>query len=106
MAQLFPRGTNSAIRAGLLAGAATLLGLPLAIMALARTPSATGAYRVIEQPMAFSHPMHVTGLRIDCRYCHADSERGAFAGLPPTSACVGCHTRSEERRVGKECRSR
>jgi hypothetical protein len=33
----------------------------------------------------------VTGLGIDCRYCHTSVERSAFAGLPPTETCMNCH---------------
>lgn len=91
MAQLFPRWANSAVRALLIAGALSVVGVPLGLLAWARTPAATGQYRSVVQPVAFSHPVHVTGLRIDCRYCHAGAERSAFAGVPPTVACVGCH---------------
>src|SRR5260370_28468926 len=64
---------------------------------------------------------HVAGLGIDCRYCHTSVEVSNFAGIPPTETCMNCHaqiwtnadmlqpvrdSRSEERRVGKECRSR
>jgi len=92
MAQLFPRWANSAVRALLIVGAALLAGIPVALLAWARSPSATGQYVAVEQPIPFSHPLHVTGLQIDCRYCHAGAERSAMAGLPPTRACVGCHT--------------
>lgn len=91
MAQLFPRWANSAIRAILIAAGAVLVGVPVALLAWARTPSATGQYHSVAQPIRFSHPLHASGLRIDCRYCHAGAERSAMAGLPPTRSCVGCH---------------
>jgi Cytochrome c7 and related cytochrome c len=43
------------------------------------------------QPMWFDHRHHVTGYRIDCRYCHATVERAAVASVPPTETCVPCH---------------
>ena len=91
MAQRFPRWANSAVRATLLVGVAGLVGAPVALIAWTRTPQATGQYVRVKQPIAFSHPLHVTALRIGCRYCHAGVERSAVAGLPPTIACVGCH---------------
>ena len=92
MAQLFPRWANNAVRATLIVGTALLLGCPIALLAWARTPAATGQYRAVSQPIPFSHPLHVRGLHIDCLYCHAGAERSAMAGIPPTRACVGCHT--------------
>jgi hypothetical protein len=30
-------------------------------------------------------------LGIDCRYCHTQVERAAYAGIPPTKTCMNCH---------------
>jgi hypothetical protein len=46
---------------------------------------------VREQPVPFSHEHHVRGLGIDCRYCHTSVEKSAFAGIPSTQICMGCH---------------
>nr|MDQ2668790.1 cytochrome c family protein [Gemmatimonadota bacterium] len=59
-----------------------------------RTPTARGENLQIRQPVPFDHRVHVTGLRIDCRFCHAGAERSAWAGLPPTEKCVSCHTQT------------
>ena len=88
---LFPRWAN---RAGGLAVAvilAVVIGGPALLMAWVRTPDLRRQYEPVAQPILFSHPVHVTGLRIDCRYCHATVERAAYAGLPPTTTCVPCH---------------
>lgn len=45
----------------------------------------------LTQPIAFSHRLHVTDKKIDCRYCHSTPERSLNAGLPPVSKCLGCH---------------
>ncbi len=45
----------------------------------------------VEQPVPFSHEHHVSGLGIDCRYCHTTVEVGPFAGIPPTATCMNCH---------------
>ncbi len=45
----------------------------------------------IEQPVAFSHRLHVTDKEIDCYYCHPLPERSLNAGLPSVSKCLACH---------------
>ncbi|HTT00687.1 MAG TPA: cytochrome c3 family protein [Steroidobacteraceae bacterium] len=44
------------------------------------------------QPVPFSHKHHVSGLGIDCRYCHASVEIASNAGMPPTETCMTCHS--------------
>jgi hypothetical protein len=91
MAQLFPPRANLVVRTVLVAFAVFGVFVPFAVWAFARTPAATGQYRTYSQPVPFSHPLHVNGLRIDCRYCHAGAERSPVAGLPPTRTCAPCH---------------
>jgi hypothetical protein len=45
-----------------------------------------------EQPVPFSHRHHVSGLGLDCRYCHISVETGTDAGMPPTETCMTCHS--------------
>jgi len=92
MAALFPRWANTAARATLVAAAFTLVGVPVGLMAWVREPNATRQYQPVSQPIAFDHRVHVTGLRIDCRYCHFSVERSATAGIPPSTTCVPCHS--------------
>jgi hypothetical protein len=44
-----------------------------------------------EQPVPFSHKIHAGDLGMDCRYCHTTVEKAAFAAVPPTDICMGCH---------------
>ncbi len=44
------------------------------------------------QPVPFSHKHHVSGIGIDCRYCHTSVEDSSFAGIPPTETCMSCHS--------------
>jgi hypothetical protein len=44
------------------------------------------------QPVPFSHRHHVSGLGIDCRYCHTTVEVSQNAGMPPTETCMTCHS--------------
>ena|SRR5581483_1852860 len=91
MSALFPRWTNVVARWSLLGGVIVVAGLPLGLMLWVRTSYATGEHAHVTQPVPFDHRLHASGLAIDCRYCHATAERTASAGLPPTTACVGCH---------------
>ena len=45
------------------------------------------------QPVLFSHKVHAGQLGLDCRYCHSTVEKTAFAALPSTSTCMGCHNK-------------
>jgi hypothetical protein len=56
-----------------------------------RSPYSTYEGVVKPQPAPFSHQHHVTGLGIDCRYCHTSVENSSFAGIPPTKTCMNCH---------------
>ncbi len=44
-----------------------------------------------EQPIAFSHRLHVSDKQIDCAYCHPFAHRSLNAGLPSVHKCLGCH---------------
>lgn len=91
MPALFPRWTNAVARGSLLAVFAIAGGVPVALMLWVRTSYATGEHASITQPVPFDHRIHANALKIDCRYCHSTVEHAASAGLPPTTACVGCH---------------
>jgi hypothetical protein len=94
VAALFsPRATTIA-RGVIIGGLTLLVFIPAVAMGWVRTPWARGEHHAVAQPIAFDHRIHVTGLRIDCRYCHADAERTASAGLPSTKQCVACHSRT------------
>lgn len=45
----------------------------------------------IEQPIPFSHRLHVTDKQIDCFYCHPYGERSTNTGVPSVEKCLGCH---------------
>ena len=52
----------------------------------------TGERYTPPQPVPFSHRHHVSGLGIDCRYCHTTVETSANAGMPSTEICMTCHS--------------
>ena len=44
-----------------------------------------------DQPVPYSHELHVGQLGMDCRYCHNTVDKAAFASIPPTQTCINCH---------------
>jgi menaquinone reductase, multiheme cytochrome c subunit len=44
------------------------------------------------QPVAYSHKLHAGELGMNCFYCHSTVYRGAFAAIPGTETCMGCHS--------------
>jgi len=57
-----------------------------------RTDYARRVGWTVDQPVPFSHEHHVTGLGIDCRFCHTSVEISSNAGMPPTYTCMTCHS--------------
>jgi len=92
MPSLFSRSSNRTIRLTLGIVLAAAVGIPILSMIWVRTPAVTGQHSSPPQPIPFDHRIHVTGLQIDCRYCHSSVEHTANAGLPATSVCVSCHS--------------
>lgn len=45
-----------------------------------------------QQPIEFSHALHVKDHNIACSYCHAGAEKGPIAGIPPVQTCMSCHS--------------
>lgn len=44
-----------------------------------------------DQPIPFSHKLHVGEYGMDCRYCHTAVERGRQATVPSLNICMNCH---------------
>lgn len=92
MAQIFHPSANTVSKATIF-GAVFVLAAVVAISAVyVRSSYATNVNVPVEQPVPFSHEHHVSGLGIDCRYCHSTVETSAFAGIPPTYTCMSCHS--------------
>jgi hypothetical protein len=91
MAQVFPRYTNTLSRATAVAAALFVIA-GLWLWARIQRSSYTSDVRIAKtQPVPFSHEHHVSGIGIDCRYCHTSVETSAFAGVPSAATCMNCH---------------
>jgi hypothetical protein len=88
--QLFPKSFGFMVQLAMVAvlvGAVTVALLWRGLMA-----HPAGMNDPLEQPVPFSHKHHVGDNGIDCRYCHTSVEDSAFAGIPPLSTCMTCHS--------------
>jgi len=92
MAQIFHRSFNTLSRLSIFGAVFFVFGLGAAWAVLIRSDYATGVLVFRDQPVQFSHQHHVSGLGIDCRYCHTTVEKSAFAGIPATEVCMNCHS--------------
>jgi hypothetical protein len=92
MPQIFHRSTNTLSRATIFGAVFIVAALIWVGYAVQGSPFVTYAGVRKPQPVPFSHQHHVTGLGIDCRYCHTSVETSSFAGIPPTKTCMNCHS--------------
>jgi hypothetical protein len=44
-----------------------------------------------EQPIPFSHELHVGTHKIQCQYCHSQVEYSKSSNIPALSTCMNCH---------------
>lgn len=92
MSQIFHPVFNTIAKAMIFGGLVAIILAALAFGMFARSPYATQVQVHKEQPVPFSHKHHVEALGIDCRYCHTSVENSAYAGIPPVSICMNCHS--------------
>jgi hypothetical protein len=93
MPQYFGPRWNPIARLSFYGAPVALLLAGVAAALAARSPYWSGRNATVEQPVPFSHEVHSGRLGLDCRHCHAGSEREAFAGMPSTEVCMNCHAR-------------
>src|SRR5512138_368159 len=87
---VFPAWTN---RLRVLIGVAIVGGL-VYLVALAwfgMSPRTLNVGYAPEQPVPYSHALHVGKLGLDCRYCHSTVEVAAMAAIPAAGTCMNCH---------------
>lgn len=92
MGQIFPRSANLIAKATIVVALVGLIALIAVGFVVFQTPKLTNAGKAPDQPVPFLHSVHVASLGIDCRYCHTGVETSSYAGIPPTSTCMNCHS--------------
>ncbi|PTY06725.1 cytochrome C [Verrucomicrobia bacterium LW23] len=91
MANIFPRSANwlplQLITCIALLGAVVPVGLWYYF-----TPKYTRVGYMPNQPVDFSHRIHVGQVGLDCRYCHSFVEKSSHSNVPTTQTCMNCHS--------------
>lgn len=87
---VFPRWANYLLPVLVLGGAGGAMYLPV-LVGLGASAQTLNVGYAPDQPVPYSHALHVGELGIDCRYCHTTVEEASFASLPPTQTCINCH---------------
>jgi hypothetical protein len=92
MAQIFHPAMNTVAKASIFGAVFFIAFIAYVIAGVNRSSYVTRQNQTRPQPVPFSHEHHVTGLGIDCRYCHTSVETSGFAGIPSTKTCMTCHS--------------
>jgi len=87
---IFPEWTESLKKWVLLLVAGGPVYL-IALIAYGVNPEAIRIGYMPEQPVPYSHALHVGELGLDCRYCHNTVDRAGFSAVPPAGTCMNCH---------------
>ncbi len=88
---LFPRWANYLLPVLVVAAVGGGLYVPV-VVGLGASPKTIDVGYMPQQPVAYSHELHVGKLGLDCRYCHTTVDNAAMAAIPPTQTCMNCHT--------------
>lgn len=91
MPQIFPKTANAlpvVSLAGALFGGVALIALVWYYF----SPEFIDVGYEPEQPVPYSHVLHVDKLGLDCQYCHTNVGVSPIANLPATQTCMNCHS--------------
>jgi hypothetical protein len=92
MPQIFHRSANTLSKLSIFGTLFIIAALLWFLAEINRSWYVTQAQVARVQPIQFSHEHHISGLGIDCRYCHTSVEESSFAGIPSTKTCMNCHS--------------
>jgi hypothetical protein len=92
MAAIFRPSANLAATITLLIVAGLIAAVLVGWWIWPHTDYSRHVFWQVDQPVPFSHEHHVSGLGLDCRFCHTSVEISASAGLPSTRTCMTCHS--------------
>ena len=92
MAAIFGQRANLFVNSALIGGGGVGVFLALLVWGVPVMNYNNQVGLIPPQPVPFSHKHHVSGLGLDCRYCHTAVETAQNAGMPPTETCMTCHS--------------
>lgn len=87
----FPRWANYLLPLIVVMAVGGGLYVPV-VVGLGFSPKTHDVGYMPDQPVPYSHQLHVGKVGMDCRYCHTTVEDAGFAAIPPTQSCMNCHT--------------
>ncbi len=90
MAQIFRRSADWLLKLVVAGGVLAVVAVALAWRGYVASQPPMG--QPVKQPVPFSHKHHVKEVGLDCRYCHTAVETSSYAGIPPTTTCMTCHS--------------
>jgi len=90
----FPRWVNYLLPLIVLSVLGGGVYVPLVVFTGLSPQTLNSGYRP-EQPVPYSHAVHVGELGMDCRYCHTTVDSADFAAIPSTQTCMNCHNPEE-----------
>ncbi|MEM8873962.1 MAG: cytochrome c3 family protein [Planctomycetota bacterium] len=90
----FPRWANFLLPFIVLNAVGAAVYVPTVVFSALNPTTLNVGYRP-EQPVPYSHALHVGQLGMDCRYCHTTVDEAGFAAIPSTQTCMNCHTAVE-----------
>lgn len=82
-------------RQGVLAAAVLGFAIVYPIVLLGLAAFVRPTPRVVEQPIAFNHRIHVQDVGLACTDCHPFYESETFSGLPEADTCAMCHEEAQ-----------
>ena len=87
------QGSNGGSRTKGALGLAVGLAVVIAVLGTGVTyfPTATNQGYRPEQPIPFSHKIHVQANKMDCKYCHVAPEYSRHSTIPSLNVCMNCH---------------
>jgi len=90
MPQIFSKSVNAFPHLSLVG---VLLGgvLTVAFVWYYFSPEYTDVGYAPEQPVAYSHRLHVDQLGLGCQYCHSFATIADVSNVPATETCMNCH---------------
>jgi hypothetical protein len=89
---LFPVWSDTVLKVALGALGLAIPGVFVVPIVYVRTPYNLNRRFEVMQPVQFDHRHHVQDDGIPCLYCHDLADRAAYAGVPATEVCMGCHS--------------
>lgn len=92
MPPIFPPRSNLIARASIVVLLVLLAAAVAAAVWFVHSSTFNRVGVEIPQPVPFPHNFHVSGIGLDCRYCHTSVDKSTFADLPPTETCMSCHS--------------